>query len=379
MKIIILSVGPPFRGGISEQTELLVDNLGIENDVLLINFKKQYPSILFPGKSQFRPNHNRIKIKQNNVRIIDSVNPYTWKKASNFIIKAKPELILVRYWHPFFAVCHSYIIKRVKEKINSLKILMFCDNIISHEKNILDKNLSKILIKRCDGIILQSRETEKQLLKLNSKITYRRMFHPIQSNVKIINQSEAKNKLNISSKKIVLFFGLIRKYKGFDTFIDVAAKTIHKNYNIDFIAVGEPYYNKNKYIKQINKLNLGDRFKWIDQYVSDELADNYLAASDLVVLPYKSATQSGIIPYAYSQNKPVVTTNLLGLSDYVEDNKTGFISKSGSSDEMSKLIIKFFNVQNKESFTNNIIEFKKQFSWQKLSYQIVEFANELKS
>ena len=377
MKIIVLSVGPPFRGGISEQTELLVENLSIENEVLLLNFKKQYPSILFPGKSQLRPNYNTIRIKDNNIRIIDSVNPYTWKKASKFIIKNKPDLILVRYWHPFFAICHSSIIKKIKKKNDSVKVLMFCDNIVSHEKNVLDKNLSKILIKRCDGIILQSRETEKQLSELNIRVNYKRMFHPIDNNVKIINQNEAKNKLKISSKKNVLFFGLIRKYKGFDTFIDVAAKTIPKDPDINFIAIGEPYHNRKKYMKKIDDYDLGNRFKWIDKYISDELADNYLASSDVVVLPYKSATQSGVIPYAYSQNKPVITTNLLGLSDYVENNKTGFISELGTADEISDIIIKFFDNQKRDFFANNIVEFKKQFSWQKLSHKIIEFSNEL--
>ena len=369
MKIVLISPAPPFRGGIATHSACLYHELSKKNSVLLINYNRLYPSFLFPGKSQFNLSKSIIDVQSN--RIIDSINPLSWKLTADKINDFEPDIVLFRYWNPFFAICLSTISKYLSENIKKVAL---CDNIIPHERYLFDEKLIKYFFDKMDGFIVQSSIVEKELISINNDYKYTKLFHPIYNYLNPeIDKQIAKNILGIKSKYVALFFGLVRDYKGFDVFIESAKIMDAKNLDISFLAVGECYSNKKKYKKLLSKYNLNNQLKWIDEYIQDEEINKYFSASDFIILPYKTASQSGIISLAYHFNKPVITTKLDGLLDYMEPNKTGYvceIDNPNSIVEAIELILKDDTVNDMSSF---ISKYKEKFSWTEFCNGIENF------
>ena len=374
MKISILSVAPPYRGGISEQTYHLSINLKNVHDVNIINFKRQYPNFLFPGETQYNED-SASHLLDNNYRLVDSINPFSWFKTSKFIKSNAPELVLLRFWNPFFAMSHGYIIKRIKKTLPDIKVISICDNIIPHEKNMLDHRLIKSLFKQIDGFIVMSDQVEQELLKIAPNSIYKKLFHPITSKNQPYSKETAKNKLNIKCKKVILFFGFIRDYKGLDTLIKANRylKRDLNDYNI--IICGECYGNKKKYMDMISKFSSDNEIKWIDQYLTEDLSAMYFAAADTVVLPYKNASQSGVIPLAYSYETPVIASDIRGIREMIENSKTGFLFERNNEKDLSDTIIKFY--ESDINYKMNIIKFREQFSWEYFTKEIFNLYKEL--
>jgi len=374
MNISILSVGPPYRGGISEQTYYLHKKLSLNNKVQLFNFKRQYPAILFPGKNQYNNDPN-IKI-QNNHRIVDSINFLSWPKVARHIEEQTPNLILLRFWNPFFALSHGWIIKRIKKKNPQIKIIAICDNIIPHEKNIVDIPLIKYLFKSIDGFIVMSDKVEEELLSLNRNAHYKKIFHPVSDKIQKWSRDDARKELKINNKKIILFYGFIRKYKGLETLIS-SNEFLAKNLDdYQIIICGECYGDSSKYMKLIKKYSSAKNdIIWINEYLSDEMSSLYFAASDLIALPYNSASQSGVIPTAYSYERPVVASDILGINEMIQDGKTGFLFEKKNALDLSNKIIGFFKTET--NYPSNIIEFRKQFSWEYFIQGIMNLHGEL--
>lgn len=374
MNISILSVGPPYRGGISEQTYYLYEKLSVENNVQLINFKRQYPSILFPGKNQYADNPT-FQI-DNNHRLVDSVNFFSWSKVANYIYQQSPDLILLRFWNPFFALSHGSIIKKIKKRNPKIKVIAICDNIIPHEKNIIDIPLIKYLFKQIDGFIVMSNKVEKELMSLNSEFNYKKIFHPVSNKEQKWTKESARTKLEISSKKIILFYGFVRKYKGLETLITSNKFLAKKIDDYQIIICGESYENSSKYEKLIKQYSVKENdIKWVNKYLSDEMSSLYFAASDVVVLPYNSASQSGVIPMAYSYERPVIASDIMGINEMVHNKKTGFLFKRKDPLDLSNKIIDFFQIE--ANYNADILEFRKQFSWNYFIDQITDLYSEL--
>ena len=177
MKISLLSVAPPYRGGISEQSYYLYEKLKDNHSVNIINFKRQYPNFLFPGKTQYRSSSD-AQDRQNH-RIVDSINPFSWIRAIKLLKDYSPDLIILRFWNPFFSICHAFILKRIKKYLNNVKVICICDNINPHEKNFYDRFLISKLFRHVDGFIVMSEKVEEELLEVIEKPVYRKLFHPI--------------------------------------------------------------------------------------------------------------------------------------------------------------------------------------------------------
>ena len=368
MKISILSVGPPYRGGISEQASQLYSKLSETHDVNLINFKRQYPRILFPGKTQIESNPSTF-IKKNH-RIIDSINPYSWISTAKFIIKSAPDMMVIRFWNPFFSISNGYIIKKVKQALPKIKVIAICDNILPHERRFIDRSLIKYLFNKIDGFIVMSDKVENELLDLINHPRYKKTYHPVSFKENDIKKIDAREKLQIDKEKVILFFGFIRKYKGLDVLIK---STKYLNANLKgykILICGECYENKEKYLNLISKHSTKDEIEWIDQYIPDELAKLYFSASDIIVLPYKSASQSGVIPLSYSYNKPVIASNIPGIKEMIDDGRTGYLFNSNDEKDLSEKIINFFN--SKIDYEVNIKKFKQQFSWDNFIEELLE-------
>lgn len=361
MKIVIVGTFPPFRGGISNFYQTLYEKLSYSHDVTAINFSLQYPSVLFPGKSQY-DNNQKLDIKID--RTINSINPVSWIKTAKKIIEIEPDIVIFKYWIPFFAPSFGTIIKHVKKKIN-IKSLVICDNIIPHENRLFDNSLTKYFFKFIDYFIVMSKSVKNDLLYLFPNAKYKYTPHPLYD---IFGNEDNKDKsreyLGIQEDKVVLFFGLIRPYKGLDLLIQ-AAKILKLQLN-DFkiLAVGDCYERPEPYSDIIYANNLSDIFDLRFEFIPNEKVSLYFSAADIIVLPYKSATQSGIVPIAYHFNKPVIVTNVGGLSEIVEEGKTGYVVEPDSSD-IAEGIVKYYNQVDEINFKENIKLYNKNFTWDK--------------
>ena len=373
MKISILSVAPPYRGGIAEQTHYMYLNLQKFNDVDIINFKRQYPNFLFPGETQYDTSSEYSL--DNNYRLIDTINPLSWRKTAQFIIDKSPDLIILRFWNPFFSISYSSIIKRIKKIRPSTKIIAVCDNIIPHEKNIFDKRLINLLFSKVDGFIVMSNQVEEELADIKPDSKYKKLFHPIAFKEQPYKKELAKNNLKINSDKVILFFGFIRAYKGLDTLIRANQQLCDKLKDYKIIICGESYEDESIYTDMISKFSKNNEIEWINKYIPEDTASMYFAASDVIVLPYQSASQSGVIPLSYSYERPVIASNIPGISEMIDDKKTGFLFEKGSSHDLSDKIIEFYNSDS--DYKKNIIDFREKFSWESFTEGILDFYGKL--
>ena len=324
MKIGIITPFPPYRGGISKHSDNLYKKLIKSADVTIFNFTRQYPNILFPGKNQYLDNFSPYD--NNMIRIIDSLNPISWRRTAKKIIEKKIDRLIFRFWNPFFIPCYIYIIRYLRNQKYNIKIYSICDNAMSHENFFLQKYLMKKFIGLLDGVITMSEYVKKEIIGLARNVNCENLFLPILDDLEpLLDNNIAKARLDLDKNKInFLFFGLIREYKGLDILLS-AINNIDKKMldQFNLLIAGESYIDLSKYKKNINS-DLNDNIIWYNKYIPDDSVNLYFSAADYVILPYRSGSQSGIIPMSYHYDKPVIVSNVSGLVEVVDDN-TGFI------------------------------------------------------
>jgi len=364
VKVIIVSPAYPLRGGIAESTELLYEEyLRKSIDCQIISYSLQYPSFLFPGKKQTINNPGKEKF--NIVSTLNSINPISWHYVSKNIVSKKPNYVILRYWHPFFAPCLGFIASRLKK--NKILTIAWVDNVIPHENIFLQKNLTKYFLNRIDSALVMSKSVKNDFLKIvpTKKVVY--SPHPIYNNFgPIINVNKSRKVLNLDlSAKYILFFGFIRKYKGLDLLLDAFADLRIKKKGIKLIIAGEFYEKKSMYLNKINNLKLSSSVLIFDQYIDNSQVAHYFCSSNLVVQPYLSATQSGVSMIAFHFLKPVLVTKKGGLSEYVSHRKDGYIVDV-SVKEISDAILDYFDNKRQENFSKELSKKLDFFSWEKL-------------
>ena len=365
MKIALIGPFPPYRGGISMFNFSLAKELQKHHEIYKISFSLQYPKIFFPGKSQ------KSSFKDNDsIEIINSINPFSWSKVASYINMISPELVIFQYWMPFFAPAFTSIAKKIKKGANS-KIIVNCNNIVPHEPRKIDTILTRNFFKHCDSFIVMSDTVEKDLLNINSQLIYKKTPHPIYDVFgKSLSKDKARQVLKIGDEKVILNFGLVRDYKGLDILIK-SAKILKKQLDkFKIMVVGECYENEYKYIQMAKDNNVEDVIDFNFEFVPNENVKHFFCASDLVVLPYKRATQSGIIPIAYHFNKPVVVSNVGGLPENVKDTKTGIICEP-NPESIANGILNYFDSY-LFNYKENIKEYKKQYTWKTFTEKIME-------
>ena len=365
MRIAFLSVFYPYRGGIAQFNERLVDELLKGNEVKCYNYSLQYPSILFPGKSQYI-NEGEKKWDVETIRSLNSINPFSWWKTASLIASFNPDLLIVRLWIPFLAPSSTSVIKKLKKANSNLHVVAILDNVIPHERRPLDKLWARKFLQSCDSFVLMSDSVAKELTGFIPNANYQLIEHPINDRfVNSINKQKSRVNLNIEeSEKVVLFFGFIREYKGLD--ILIRAKALSKS-KWKLLIVGECYGSFNSYNTLIIENKFEEEVLILNEYVSDEDLQIYFNSADLCVLPYKSATQSGIIPVALHFDLPVITSNVGGLAEYVEDGINGIILKENTPQELSKEIDLFFAEGKVEDLKRGIKKIKLKYSWKRFS------------
>ena len=380
MKIIIAGTAFPMRGGIAQYNSLMYKYFSEADDVMVYSFKRQYPEFLFPGKTQFEQGEPAVKIPdEKNVICIDSINPLNWLSAGKKIAAENPDLLIFKYWIPYFGPCFaviSYIVKKFSKKYT--KVLYICDNVIPHEKRIGDKFFTKLAFSQGDYFVVMSKTVEEDLKLFSKGKPYKLIPHPVYNIFgDKVEKSEAKDfilkeyGINLQNEKVILFFGYIRKYKGLNYLID-AMPEILKKVKLKLLVVGEYYGDEEKYREQIRSLGLEDDIKVVSDFVPDLNVKYFFSASDAVVLPYSDATQSGIIQIAYHYDKPVIATDVGGLAEVVRNNETGLIIEPKNPSAIAKAVIDFYEKGLEEKFTINAKEEKKKYTWEKFVDSVKE-------
>lgn len=362
MKIIIIGTSYPYRGGLAAFNERLATQLQSEGEEVSIEtFTLQYPGFLFPGKSQFADWEAPSNLKIS--RTINSINPFNWIRVGRRIRKEAPDLVLFKYWLPLMAPCFGTLARLIK-KNNHTRIITILDNIIPHEARPGDKMLTGYFIKPVDGFIAMSESVLIDLGKFDNSKPSLYSPHPVFDNFgEPVSREEALKSLRLDQgSRYILFFGLIRDYKGLDLLIKSFADKRLRNKGIKVLVAGEFYTGSKPYYDLIEKYDLMDEIIIHPEFIPDNEVASWFCAADLVVQPYKNATQSGVTQIGYQFEKPMLVTNVGGLSEIIPHLKGGYVV-SAEPAEISNAIYDFFANNRLAEFTEGIKKEKARFSW----------------
>ena len=362
-KVIIIGPAFPYRGGIANfNNSLAVEYKNQGADVTVYSFSLQYPSFLFPGKTQYEEGDGPEGI--NIIPIINSINPFNWFKVAKKIKKENPDYVIIRYWLPFMSPALGTIAKLIKK---TTKVFAITDNIIPHEKRIGDSLLTKYFVKSCDAFLTLSSSVLDDLSKFTD--TKEKIFipHPIYDSFgEIVEKNNAKAKLGLDENgKYLLFFGFVRKYKGLDIMLDVMADKRVQDLGVKLIVAGEFYDNKQEYISQINSLGISENIILKSDFIPEENVKNYFCACDMITQTYRTATQSGVTQIAYHFERPMLVTNVGGLAEIVPHNKVGYVCDINTKD-IADCVVGFYDNNKEKQFSENTKTEKKRFTWKEL-------------
>lgn len=375
-KVVIIGPAHPLRGGLATfDHRLAKEFIAMGHDCSIVSFSLQYPSLLFPGKTQYtsEPAPEGITIHT----LINSVNPLNWISVGNRLRKEKPDLLVVRYWLPFMGPALGTILRRVK-KNGHTKVVCIADNVLPHEKRPGDRAFTSYFLKSCDAFITMSEKVMKDLRIFQPGKPALQVSHPLYDNFgEIISKETARKHLGLNTNdRFALFFGFIRKYKGLDILLEAMADPRIRANGIKLIVAGEFYEDAAQYREQIKKLAIADLLILRTDFIQDSEVKYYLSAADLVIQPYRNATQSGVTPLAYHFEKPMIVTNVGGLPALVPDKKVGLVVEPQAS-SIADGILAFYQL-GENYFIPHLRNEKLKYSWHHLVESIFRLAGESK-
>lgn len=374
LKIFIIGPAYPLRGGPAQFNENLCHALRQQgHDAQIISYRLQYPNFLFPGSSQFEATA-QTRTDTPIHTLINSINPFNWFGVARFIKKQKPDFILFRFWLPFFGPSLGTIARLVKKHTC---VLALTDNVIPHEKRVGDKPLTNYFIKGCQGFIAMSQKVLQDISLFTNTAHKVYAPHPMyESYGAPVSQHEARQKLGLKpDDKIVLFFGLIRHYKGLDLLIEAMAHPAVRLAKIKLLIAGEFYDDKMMYITAMQHYQLNEEVVILhDKFIPNEEVKYYFCAANLVAQTYRTATNSGVSMVSYYYNKPMLVTNVGGLPEIVIHNKCGYVVEK-SNTQIGQKLADYFNEAKEDEFTKNVIEEKKKYEWSHFINKLLELYN----
>ena len=367
MKIVLIGPVYPYKGGISHYTSLLCKALRKKHEVTMVSYKMQYPKLLF--KKEQRDYSNKSFQIEDTQYWINTANPFNIISTARRIRKLQPDIVIMQWWHPYFAPCYYLLARFLKH----IPILFTCHNVFPHERFPMDRFLSRLVVRRGSGYIVQSHLDEADLLTVNPGAKYVVTPHPTYNAFKMqdMSREEARKLLDVDEQTpMLLFFGFVREYKGLKYLLDAMKKIKTKMPETQLWVVGDFGENKEQYLKQIQDNEIRDQINLEEGYIPDKEVEKYFAVADLVVLPYISATQSGIVQIAYGFEKPVVVTDVGGLPDVVQDHKTGYVVPKENADAIADAVTDFFQVDTDIPWKECIREQAGVFSWETMVERI---------
>lgn len=373
MRILILGTAHPYRGGLAAYIERLARQFIDEgHDTRIFTFKLQYPRLFFPGKTQFTDAPPPINMKI--TRILNSVNPFSWIRTGYRIRKQKPDILIIKYWHPFMAPAFGSVARIAKRGMDrKTKVICIFDNVIPHERSIIDRILTGYFTRSIDGGIVMSRSVGDDLREFRVNIPVSFNPHPLYDNYgKKVSREEGLKKLSLDSGfSYLLFFGFIRAYKGLDLLLEAFADRRLRERKLKLIVAGEFYESDAPYRAIIDKHGIGDDVILYNRFVREDEVAPLFSLADLVVQPYRSATQSGVTQIAYHFEKPMLVTDVGGLGEIIPDGKCGYVVKP-DAEAIADAVEDFFANDRREEFIGGIREEKVKFTWDRLTKSIKE-------
>ncbi len=371
-RVVLLGPVYPYKGGIAHYTGLLAKELAKTHPTKVVSFKLQYPKFLYPGQQQ-RDYENDSFRYEDTEYLINTVNPFSWLQACMVLARFTPDLVIIPWWNPFFGPAFSVIAILAKMMCRT-KVLFLIHNVFPHERLPFDRLMTTFTLRRGDCFIVQSGENEAMLLDIVKNPVYRRTMHPTYDafNIEGFDRAALRRELELpDDARVMLFFGFVREYKGL-TYLIEALPSINKRVeNSYLLVVGDFYDDKPKYLEQIESLGVSAMVKIIDAYIPDRQVGKYFTASDLVVLPYVSATQSGIVQIAFGFGKPVIVTSVGGLPEVVEDGRTGYVVPPCDAEALADAVVRFFEQNRCQEFSTAIGKQQERFAWGRM-VEIIE-------
>jgi glycosyltransferase involved in cell wall biosynthesis len=373
MKIAMLGVFPPFRGGIQHFNTHLYHQLKSDHEVRAINFHRQYPNLLFPGSNQYSTVSEELPDFQE--RVLDPLNPVTWLRAYRRLKLWSPDLVIFKYWMPFFAPTFGTITRLLRRYTNT-RSLCIIDNLTPHEPRPGDLLLNRYMVTGTDMFICMSAIVEEDLLHLKPDAQFMRHPHPLYENFgERIPRETARERLGIGSEPLLLYFGFIRKYKGIGVLLDALPQVVEA-LGAKTIIAGESYEDKEHYRGKIESLGLASHIILADRFIPDEEVSLYFSAADVVVLPYLSATQSGIVSIALNYDLPCIVTDVGGLSEVVHHQKTGLLVPPNDPEALAREIVNYFKKTDHAAMAQHIAAEKQRYSWEAFTQTIFKLIAE---
>ena len=361
MKKIVL-IGPvyPYKGGISHYTSLLYRELAKKYEPVMVSYKMQYPKLLF--KKEQRDYRNDMFKVEPTYFWLHTANPFNIVKTAWKIRNMKADLVILEWWHPYFAPCY-WILSLF---MGNVKKMFICHNVFPHERFPLDRFLTKMTLKWGDYFLVQSERDRKDLQSIRPDAAFRKVKHPTYNVFKSgkMKKETAREKLGLTqNEQVILFFGFVREYKGLKHLIRAMQK-IHEELPQAKLLIAVDFgETKQEYLDQICQCQIENCVQIHDEYIADHEVENFFLASNVVVLPYETATQSGIAQIAYGFERPVITTNVGGLPEVVDDQNTGYLVEPGDSEGLAEKIIHYFKENKEDEFSANITKQKEKYLW----------------
>lgn len=377
MHIVLLGTAYPFRGGLATFNERLARQLQAEgHTVEVITFTLQYPSFLFPGKTQYSTEQapTDLRISQQ----VHSCNPFNWIKVGRRIRKMQPDMLITCYWMAFFAPCYG-MIQRIVQRNGKTRCIALVHNMIPHEPSILDKLFSPFFVRHTDGFVALSESVVQDINRFDHGTKPKTSYpHPIYDHYgDPMSKEEACQALHLKPEnRYMLFFGLVRAYKGLDLLLDAFGKVKDQLPNLQLIIAGEFYEDEDKYRAQIASNGLTDRVIIKNEFIADADLRKYFGAADLIVQPYKSATQSGVTQVAFHFEKPMLVTNVGGLGEIVHDHKMGYAVEP-NAEAIAQALTDYYTHNRQADYTTYLIQQKDRYSWEGMAQTFYTIYNQL--
>jgi glycosyltransferase involved in cell wall biosynthesis len=370
MRLALIGPTYPYRGGIAQYTACLYTALLREgHEVLVVSFKRLYPSLLFPGSSQTDSSACPIQVPHE--ALLDSISPRSWSLTSRRLAEWKPDAVVAQWWHPFFGPAYAGVISRLRRR-TSVPAVFLCHNVFPHERPPIpgiDRLLAwsvRRTFRHVNGFLAHSEELVNQIRELRKGAVVRRIFHPVYDFF-----PRAGSRRIPGDRPRLLFFGNVRRYKGLEVFIK-ALGIVKQEMGFEATVAGEFYMDGTPLKTLAGRLGLNDCLVWRDHYIPNEEVPAIFEQADLVVLPYIEATQSGVVPLAYRFGVPVVASDVGGLAEVVQDGRTGYLVPSGNPEALARRIVQYFREERRDEFEGNIEHFREQLNWGQVVRTLVE-------
>ena len=364
MKIALIGPSYPFKGGIAHYTTLLYRHLKARHEVAFFTFKRQYPEFLYPGKGDKDESSSALR-EEGAEQFLDSLNPLTWLHVWRRLRHLQPDLVILPWWVYFWTPHFYYLAQRLKRRLNS-RLLFVCHNVVEHESSRLAQFCTSLVLRRGDLFLVHSKEDEANLKRILPAARIARAFHPSYDVFRQngMTKEAARRQLDLAGRTI-LFFGFVRPYKGL-RFLLEAMPIILQEEQVNLLVVGEFWEGKEECLQQIKSLGLEKNVVVIDRYVPNDEMEVFFAAADLLIMPYVSATGSGLVQLAFGMGTPVLVTSVGALPEVVRDEQTGYVVPPQDPTAIAARVIQYYRMNLEQTFRENVLKDRHRFSWGQL-------------